>query len=153
MRTLVLWRKAWSLHQGSCDEDADRLAPACRNRIDATGLARLLAVLGTEDVHSPNDACRFGVAKIDSCAPLPLKLAHFFTAQFFCVVLLLLCCCWLMCCVLCCFDAVSRYAFGSGRPDASLDGVHYYAESGNKMFRMGNEVAINIAGALMSALF
>ena len=47
---------------------------------------------------------------------------------------------------------IDTYTFGSGRPDASRDGVHYYAESGNKQFRMGNEVIVNIAAALMSAI-
>jgi hypothetical protein len=45
---------------------------------------------------------------------------------------------------------VDTYAFGIGRPDASRDGVHYYAESGNKQFRMGNEIVVNVAGVLMS---
>lgn len=48
---------------------------------------------------------------------------------------------------------INTYAFGSGRPDASRDGVHYYAESGNKKFRMGNEVVLNVAAALMTAMF
>lgn len=47
---------------------------------------------------------------------------------------------------------INTYAFGSGRPDASRDGVHYYAESGNKQFRIGNEVVVNVAAALMSAI-
>jgi hypothetical protein len=47
---------------------------------------------------------------------------------------------------------IDTYAFGSGRPDASRDGVHYYAESGNKQFRMGNEVVVNVVSALMSVL-
>lgn len=47
---------------------------------------------------------------------------------------------------------IDTYAFGSGRPDASLDGVHYYAESGNKQFRIGNEVVVNVVGAMMSAV-
>jgi hypothetical protein len=47
---------------------------------------------------------------------------------------------------------IDTYAFGSGRPDASRDGVHYYAESGNKQFRIGNEVVVNVVSALMSVL-
>jgi hypothetical protein len=47
---------------------------------------------------------------------------------------------------------IDTYAFGSGRPDASRDGVHYYAESGSKKFRIGNEVVINVVGALMSVV-
>jgi len=47
---------------------------------------------------------------------------------------------------------MDSFAFGSGRPDATRDGVHFYSELGGKHFRMGNEVVINVAAALMSAI-
>ena len=107
----TIWRKAWFTHQGLCSGVTNASPPIeCSNKIEATGLVRLLRVLNTASLHQRHDMCEWGVAKMDSSA------------------------------------------FGSGRPDASRDGVHFYSESGGKDFRMGNEVVINVAAALMSAL-
>jgi hypothetical protein len=126
-----MWHKAWFTHQGLCDEETRSEPSIAETSVNEQ------ADSSPPECHDDIDATGLvrllrvlnsGEYKNSRSDDISEDVCRFGVAS------------------------IDTYAFGSGRPDASRDGVHYQAGSGNKLFRMGNEVVANVASAFMSVL-